>query len=225
MNIAERIRKIRQEKGFTIIELGQEIGVSDRTISNYERGERRPSVDYLTLLYEHLDANAEWLLSGNGDMLKDKSSNMPVKISADDFWFIPKLNINAAAGAGSIVDVENVEDYIAFQKAWFNNHIFAPKSSLAVLTANGDSMEPTIKNGDMLLVDTSQNQAKSDNIYIIRVDHSLVVKRVQCLPGNKLQVISDNKTYDSYIIDLADESQQASIIGKVVWYGRAIGVE
>lgn len=226
MNIAERIRKIRQEVGLTILELSKKINVSDRTISNYERGERKPSVDYLTLLYEHLEANPEWLLSGKGEMFTDKtSSNMPAKFSVSDFLFIPKLVLKASAGHGSIVDLENIEDYIAFQKDWFNKNIHAPQNALAVMTANGDSMEPTIKNGDMLLVDTSQNQARTDNIYIIRIDDCLVVKRVQCLPGQKIQIISDNKNYDTYTLDLSDESQSISIIGKVVWYGRSIGVE
>jgi len=224
MTISDRIRKIRQEQGLTILELSKKIGIPDRTISNYERGERKPSVEYLTLLYEHLNANPEWLISGNGEMFTDKSA-ISGKFSVEDFLFIPKLMLKPAAGCGTIVDLEDVEDYIAFQKEWFNKHIHAPKNSLAVMTANGDSMEPTIKNGDMLLVDTSQNQARTDNIYIIRIDECIVVKRVQCIPGNKLQVISDNKTYDPYVLDLSDESHQAVIIGKVVWYGRSIGME
>lgn len=224
MTISDRIRKIRQEQGLTILDLSKKIGIPDRTISNYERGERKPSVEYLTLLYEHLDANPEWLLSGNGEMFTDKST-ISSKFSVEDFLFIPKLILRPAAGCGTIVDLEDVEDYIAFQKDWFNKHIHALKSSLAVMTANGDSMEPTIKNGDMLLVDTSQNQARTDNIYIIRINDCLAVKRVQCIPGNKLQIISDNKTYNPYILDLTDESQKAVIIGKVVWYGRSIGVE
>lgn len=226
MNIAERIRKIRQELGLTILELSKKINVSDRTISNYERGERKPSVDYLTLLYEHLNANPVWLISGKGEMFADKTaSNMPAKFSIEDFLFIPKLVLKPSAGNGTIVDLEDVEDYIAFQKEWFNRHIHAPKNSLAVMTANGDSMEPTIRNGDMLLVDTSQSQARTDNIYIIRIDDCLVVKRVQCIPGQKIQVISDNKNYDTYTLDLSDESQSISIVGKVVWYGRRIGME
>ncbi len=138
---------------------------------------------------------------------------------------IPKLVLKPSAGGGSMVDIEDVENYIAFQKEWFRKNIKAPKDSLKSMTANGDSMEPTIRNGDMLLVDVSQNQAKTDNIYIIRIDDCLVVKRVQCILDNKLQIVSDNKNYDSYQIDLTDGAQDIKIIGKVVWYGRSIGVE
>lgn len=226
MNIAERIRKVRQEHGLTILELSKKIGVSDRTISNYERGERKPSVDYLALLYEHLEANPVWLICGKGEMFIDlKAQDAATKFSIEEFLFIPKLVLKPSAGCGSLIDFEDVEDYIAFQRDWFNKHVPASKNSLKIMTANGDSMEPTIKNSDMLLVDISQNQAKTDNIYVIRIDDCLVVKRVQCIPGNRLQIISDNKNYTPYEIDLTDEAQDIKIIGKVVWYGRSIGLE
>lgn len=223
MNIFERIRKIRQECDLTIFQLSDKIGIPNRTISNYERGERKPSVEYLTLLYEHLNANPEWLLSGRGEMFTDKEkTSLQAKVSADEFTFYQKMNLDAAAGYGAIAEDEEIEDYIAFKKDWANKHISSPKNAIRVLTAKGDSMEPTIKNGDLLLVDISQSEAKSDNIYVLRIDHSLVVKRIQRLPGNKLQVISDNKNYEPYVVDLSDESQETVIIGKVLWYGRQI---
>ena len=68
MTIKDRIRMIRKSKKKTIEQFSDTIGVPVRTISNYERGERGISVDYLYRLYTQLNANIHWVLTGKGSM-------------------------------------------------------------------------------------------------------------------------------------------------------------
>lgn len=225
MNIHERIRKIRTEASLTILELSKLIGVPDRSISNYERGERKPSVEYLSFLAEKLDANPEWLMLGRGNMFIDKSKvkeggKLPDDLTPNDFLFIPMIDLKAAAGGGVIVDTEKVKDFIAFTKDWLFKTVTAPVNELVMFLTKGDSMSPTINDGDMLLVDKSDTVLKSEGIYVIRMDDSLIVKRVQKLPDKKAEIISDNSVYKPFVIDLTDET--ISVIGKVVWFGRQI---
>lgn len=225
MNIHERVRKIRQEHSLSIQELSKKIGIPDRTISNYERGERKPSVEYLSLLAENLDANPEWLILGTGEIFlsKEKTASqekLPDGLTPSDFTFIPMIDLQAAAGSGVIIDTESTKDFIAFTKDWLFKNVKAPLNELVMFLTKGDSMEPTIRDGDMLLVDKSDTVLKSEGIYVIRMDDSLIVKRVQRLPDKKAEIISDNSLYKPFIIDLTDES--IGVIGKVVWFGRQI---
>ena len=224
MNIHERVRKIRTEHSLTIQELSKLLETPDRTISNYERGERKPSVDYLILLAEKLQANPEWLILGKGEMFIDaeKSSqlNIPKQVDLANYRFIPYYDLKAAAGDGSIIDDDNIKDYIAFTKEWLSKNIPASFNNLIILIAKGDSMDPTIKDGDLLIVDTTiKDSIKNDGIYIIRMDDYLVVKRLQRLHESKLAIMSDNPRYKSYEIDL-NEDANTGIVGQVVWFGR-----
>ena len=62
----ERLKRIRTEKGFTLEELSATLGVPFRTIYSYEKAERVPTVKYLERLYECLQVNLNWLISGKG---------------------------------------------------------------------------------------------------------------------------------------------------------------
>lgn len=225
MNIHERIRRIRTECHLTILELSKILDIPDRTISNYERGERKPSVDYLSLLAEKLDANPVWLMLERGEIFIDKTvvkpeGKLPDDLTPNDFIFIPMYDLKAAAGSGSIVDNEKVKDFIAFTRDWLFKNVTAPLNQLIMIHTKGDSMSPTINDGDMLLVDKSDTDLKNDGIYVLRMGNSLIVKRIQHLPENKAEIISDNHLYKPFIIDLKDES--VAVIGKVVWFGRQI---
>jgi len=68
MDLKDRVREVRKLKGLTISELSKKIGVPERTISNYELGERKISVEYITLLNTHLGTSLNWLISGEGEM-------------------------------------------------------------------------------------------------------------------------------------------------------------
>ena len=92
-------------------------------------------------------------------------------------------------------------------KARFN---LAPQGILGIITAIGNSMSPTINEGDLLLFqcDGSKNEG---GIYIVRIDGDYYVKRLQKLP--KIRLLSDNSAYEP--IEIKD-LQEIEIIGRVV---------
>ena len=65
---AENLKKIRKELGLTVAELGAKIGISPNNISSYERNLRCPSMDFGVQLYEKLNINLNWFVSGEGEM-------------------------------------------------------------------------------------------------------------------------------------------------------------
>ena len=83
-------------------------------------------------------------------------------------------------------------------------------------------MEPTLRPGDIILIDKSNSAASRDGIYVIRIDNALLVKRVQRLPGNIIKISSDNPTYEPFEVNAADKHEDIAIIGRVVWTGRRV---
>lgn len=76
-------------------------------------------------------------------------------------------------------------------------------------------MEPTINNGDTLLVDASRNMPRDGYIYVIRSADTLWVKRIQKHIDNSLLLISDNGTYPPMTLR-SDQHHDIQIIGQVV---------
>lgn len=72
MTIARRIKEIKLVLHLTSIELANKLDIPVRTIGSYERAEAQPSPKFLTALYEQLNIDVNWLLSGKGNMFLDR---------------------------------------------------------------------------------------------------------------------------------------------------------
>jgi hypothetical protein len=84
--------------------------------------------------------------------------------------------------------------------------------NLRMLRVQGDSMKPTIDDGDWVWVDTSNNYIGSDGIYLVKLATGLAVKRLQSGLSNVV-IKSDNPTYSDITADVGE----VKIIGKVVY--------
>lgn len=82
-------------------------------------------------------------------------------------------------------------------------------------------MEPTIRDGDIALVDTSIHDIIDNAIYVILVGNRLLIKRVHILMSGALRLISDNPIYPHEDV-AANEAELVKISGRVVWFGRSI---
>jgi len=138
----------------------------------------------------------------------------------DKILSIPYYDIGASAGAGSYIDGENPIGTLPFSVDQLNVLGIKNFDRLAVLKVRGDSMLPSLNDGDDILVSSELPRSVKDGIYVIRLDDSLMVKRISVNPVNKLFTIrSDNTIYESWE-NCPPES--VSIIGRVVWAGRRL---
>lgn len=88
------------------------------------------------------------------------------------------------------------------------------------ILAEGDSMEPTIDGGSMVLVDHTRKEVIDGKIFCIRLNNKLMAKRLQFIPPKNVSIISDNPKYKSFDIDLSkDLDFDFDIIGEVRWWG------
>ena len=134
---------------------------------------------------------------------------------------VPRLDIDASAGPGAIAEEERRLGQIAFDEQWLRRMRIVDRSLLSVIGVQGDSMAPTLSDGDEILVDRGDGAARlRDGIYVLRIDDALVVKRVARSPAGQVSVRSDNQAYPSW-----PDCDPASIdvVGRVMWVGRRLG--
>ena len=224
MNISDRLRQIRSIIGLSQQDASIKYGLTLSSYKKYEAGSVEPGSAALTLI-ANAGINPYWLLTGEGDMLLG-AENSAVKTIAtplaqpgpmDDFVLVPLYNVEASAGHGSDVDYEEQISQIAFRKDWLRAKGLYVKD-LSTIKVKGDSMEPTLADGDIVLVDNRIQSIIDDAIYIIQTDNHLIVKRLQQALDGSLIIISDNPRYKAYQLDPAQASG-LKIAGRVCWCG------
>ncbi len=135
---------------------------------------------------------------------------------------IPQLDIGASAGAGSLGGEERELAQFAFDPRWLRQLSASPQN-LAIIRVEGDSMVPTLSDGDDIMVDSSDGiERLRDGIYVLRRDDMLLVKRLtRGLRGQagRVTIISDNSAYPPEKDVPADG---LALVGRVVWAGRRI---
>jgi hypothetical protein len=129
--------------------------------------------------------------------------------------------VTVSAGPGSVVNEELGKPYFAFDERWLKALTPTPPSNLSIVRVEGDSMSPTLNPGDEILVDLGDSVDRlRDGIYVLRVDDSLVVKRLALNPmGRRVTVQSDNPAYPDWPDCGIDE---INCIGRVIWAGRKV---
>jgi len=145
-----------------------------------------------------------------------------ISMGGDTWALLPVYDATASAGPGQMIGREAVVHRIAFREEWIRTVSKAPLDQLAVISVDGDSMEPTLRPGDTVLIDFRQNQpGDKDGIYVIRTGNGLQVKRVQVELGKQLiTVLSDNPAYGPQPHLNPDDIH---VIGRVIWLGRQVG--
>ncbi len=145
----------------------------------------------------------------------------PAGQPAEGMVAVPRSLASAAAGAGAHGAEDEARPYFAFDPQWLKHLTAAPAEALSMIKVQGDSMAPTLNDGDDILLDTSRcGQPLRDGIYVLRVDDSLLVKRLAVHPlGKRVTVQSDNPAYPDWPDCTLDTIH---CIGRVIWAGRKV---
>lgn len=124
---------------------------------------------------------------------------------------LPRLALGASAGSGAVLVQEEAIGAFRFSARWLRERGFDAKQ-LSAIAVTGDSMEPTLRDGDEILVDRSPAPLR-DGIHVVRLDDALLVKRTDTSRPDRITLISDNPSYRPIEISSAD----IEVIGRVVW--------
>lgn len=131
---------------------------------------------------------------------------------------IPYFDVYASAGAG-VIPLEGDESHysIEIHPQILLNQGISP-SGLFAMPVKGDSMEPSLYDGDIILVRRPNYPPRMlEGVFVIRIDEQLFVKRIQFNKfASRLRIDSDNSFYDSYIIQ-GEDLNAVEIIGEAVF--------
>ena len=154
--------------------------------------------------------------------IRDTAGSVPEASNAD-FAHVPLHNAKLAAGSGADNLSEGVIEYLAFRRDWLRRLGVAP-SNAVLARAAGDSMQPCVWDGDMVLIDRSKTDVPIRSastrrgrspVYAFLDDGQARIKRLERPDEGQVILLSDNPEYPPEFAKI----ESLSIIGKVLWWG------
>lgn len=133
------------------------------------------------------------------------------RIQRADWVDVPRLALGASAGPGAFPAGEGPIGAFRFAARWLRGQGLDP-AMLSAIAVAGDSMEPTLRDGDEILVDKTPRPLR-DGIHVVRLDEALLVKRVELLRGGHVALASDNPAYRTIEVPMGE----IGVVGRVVW--------
>ena len=151
-------------------------------------------------------------LGGAGEGADGKSQYHGQRRTGGDWADVPRLPLGASAGPGAVAGGEIPVGQLRFSARWLKaNGLDA--AMLSAIEVEGDSMDPTLRDGDEILVDRTVRPLRA-GIHVLRLDDVLLVKRIE-RAGERVRLISDNRAYP----EVERGADEVEIVGRVVWKG------
>lgn len=224
--LGTRIARLRKAKGFSQTQLGNECNweKGQARVSNYEKGLREPNLADLRTLATALDVTLMELIEGAPSRTAEAPAAYGHVPDATEYALVPQYTAHGAAGNGRLNEHVEVKGGLVFKRAWLSR-MSLKERHLHVIYVQGHSMEPTVCDGDVVLLDESQTQPRDGRIYaLLKPDGELIIKRlIQSLTGGWI-IRSDNEDKRAYPDQPVTDSdiEQLCIVGRVVWHGGAL---
>lgn len=212
-NARETLARLCIARGESLAALSRMLGRNEAYIQQYlKKGTpRRLPERERRMLARHFSVS-EAELGGPAQMLSQSDGLVALNRSA----------ARASAGPGRMVEGEvRLKPHLAFDRAFLRGLTGTPPERLSIVQVEGESMAPTFRGGDDLLVDHDDDERRlRDGVYVLRADDLLVVKRLAINPfARMLTVQSDNPDFP----DWPDrDPAELHIVGRVLWAGRRI---
>lgn len=160
----------------------------------------------------------EWSPAGHGQIEWGNVEWVDEPTAADpgEFIAVPKYKARLSGGHGSLLDSDMIEANLMFRRDFLARR--GDPSNMALFEVIGDSMEPFIYHGDVVLVDRSQSDIIDGKAYAFREDNTVKVKRLS-RQGKIVIAASENaRLYQPYPVD----TDSFTLIGRVIWIGHEV---
>ena len=192
------------------------IGSSNALFKNLAAGSL-PSADRLEVLLNELGLSIRL-----GSKLSEEPSPLPLtEIDGEQFAPIRRFDAELSAGNGAENGEAHVSEMLAFRRDWLTRLGVSP-SNACLVKVRGESMQPTLYDGDLVLIDQSKTKIRSGRIYAFNDGGHSKVKRLDCMEDQTLIIRSDNPQFP---LDMrkGEDANALKVIGEVVWSGHTFG--
>jgi phage repressor protein C with HTH and peptisase S24 domain len=207
--------------------LARSMGVSPSAFRKWLKGEAEPSRERLVALAHAAGVGVAWLAEGEGPAPTFESQGggrrrtgereTATELDWSQFVLLPHRAEAAAAGSVTPPDPSGTE-WMALRHDWVRAVCKVDPTELVLETATGESMTPTIRDGNTLLIDTTDRTFRNFGIYVLEINGQRLVKRVQRKHDGSLVLISDNTAYQPDAVD-KEAADDVKVVGRVVWSG------
>jgi len=206
--VGERIASLVPSGG-KLNEFAEQLGVSTTSFGAYVRGETDPPHSFYTRIHEKTGVDLNWLVTGETG---------PQSVAMPDAVAIPRFEIQASAGSGLQPASEDVAEFMYMARDWLSRFV-PPSAKLGMIEARGDSMEPTIRDGEGLIIrfDIDQPMVENGGIFVINLNGAVMIKRLQVRHDKSVAIKSDNEFYDDEKLSADEANEILHVIAKVVF--------
>jgi len=219
--LSDRLRARAQQLGITPAHVAKMAGVNRSFVYDILRGRStRPSIEKLAEVACVLKVERDWLIHGIGEV----EGKSPIIDNPDDaFVAIAHAGPRPSMGGGAVVTEEHNQPRrpYHFRRSWIKHSLKTSPSQLRIMQVEGDSMMPTLLDGDTVLVDMARRAPNPPGIFVLHDGMGLVAKRLEHIPNSdppSVRVISDNQYYNPY----ERSAEEINIIGRICWFSREI---
>lgn len=201
-------------------EFARKTGVTLSTIARWRKGEAEPSRPNLIKIAEVAEVNLEWLAAGTGKINETQNTKIDKQVKLlgnqldnDDFEYIADYrSVKISAGLGALNE-EQPPAYTKVEKSWLQARGLK-SCHCAMFRVSGDSMYPTLKDEEEIIVDRSKTELNEGKIFILNHQGTMWVKKVQ-IDFHGIDLISDNPIYKPISLS-AEEANSLIVIGQLV---------
>lgn len=198
-------------------------GRSWKTLSRYIEGAEPPFSVVLSLA-RAAGRSLDGILPGQTASTTSYLATQAGFDAGDDvreFTMVPRYDVSASAGFGLAALAEEVTERLAFKTEWLHDMGLSPQF-VGLVTCKGNSQEPVIRDGALMLVDMRPDQTiRSGCFYIVVLDGDVLVKLINRRVDGTIELLSKNPDYQTEIID-SQHLDRLHIPGQVVWAGQKL---
>jgi len=211
-NFKENLVRLMEERGFNKKSLSLATGKNETLVRDVLTNTGSPRYDTVSALAKALGVSVPQLM---GDAETQPYSAPIPPALPDNITEVVRYDAALSAGPGSLID-PNAEPLgvCHFETQWLKTVTRAVGEQLAVVRVDGDSMEPTLADGDWILIDRTQTRINREGVYALQIGDMVWIKRISLNLSEKLvRVISDNTNYPVQEL----EESELQILGRAVW--------
>ena len=213
---AERLKSLRREKGWSQQRLADELDLSKSSVNMYERGEREPGFETMEAIADLFNVDMNYLYGRTDIKIADPIVLAPKKPTIPPgFEPMPKMKkiplIGSIACGEPITAEQNIERYIGVPAAW--------RADFA-LTCHGDSMSPTICDGDIVCI-RCQPEVEQGEIAAVRIGEEATLKHFH-RQGETVMLLADNTAVCPPMVFAGPQLEEIQIEGRAVGFCRGL---
>ncbi len=221
-----RLREVRQAKGLNQEDFAALGGVRKNSQVLYEGGKSAPNVEYLYKLRDH-GIDLSYLVTGQHDAADRIGAHVTEELrryaanasNSDELDLVEVHEIDLAYGLGGTYSDVGVESQVLhFPRAWLEGITRTPPAMLTFARGRGDSMQPTLQDGDIVLIDRSVRTIREqDAIWALTLGDIAMIKRVR-VKNDRVSLLSDNERIPPDEV----HHEEVNVVGRVIFIGRRI---